>query len=244
MTLGVVQPDRGPLFQSPIIVVGHPRSGTSLVAGALARCGAWVGPHHTSSDNPGGFYENAMLSHKLRAALQGASYDPLGVASLPPPGWPRTRGERSSFRLTRAEVEWHITQDGYAGEGPWAWKQCKLLLVWQVVQDWWPDAKWVFVSRPIDDIVESCLNTPFMAQHTRAMRHELRRDFWVKSIHAYWTRATAMCLQCDAVDVWSPSVVAGNLDELRGVVEHCGLAWDEDAVRSWVEPRWWHGAAA
>ena len=46
-----------------ILVVGFPRSGTSLVAGTFARCGAWTGVLRRSDKliNPKGFFENLTI---------------------------------------------------------------------------------------------------------------------------------------------------------------------------------------
>jgi hypothetical protein len=46
---------------SPIVVVGHPRSGTSLVCGLLNRAGVWFGPHEPEVTNPTGTFENEQL---------------------------------------------------------------------------------------------------------------------------------------------------------------------------------------
>lgn len=57
------------LMVPPIIVSGHPRSGTSLVCGLLHDAGVWVGdckpPDHR---NPRGYFENAAL---MRLAKRG-----------------------------------------------------------------------------------------------------------------------------------------------------------------------------
>lgn len=51
---------------SPIIVIGTPRSGTSLTAGILHHCGAWVGECRKGDKyNPRGYFENEEI-RKLR----------------------------------------------------------------------------------------------------------------------------------------------------------------------------------
>lgn len=46
---------------SPILVVGHPRSGTSVVCGLLSQSGVWFGPHEPEVSNPTGTFENQRL---------------------------------------------------------------------------------------------------------------------------------------------------------------------------------------
>ena len=40
--------------------------------------------------------------------------------------------------------------------------------------------------------------------------------------------------------VYPDELVAGNLDSLKSAVDFCGLDWNEDAVREWINPEWWH----
>ena len=47
------------LKKDPILITGLPRSGTSLTAGCLHACGAWVG------DTVKGLYENEAVREKV-----------------------------------------------------------------------------------------------------------------------------------------------------------------------------------
>ena len=61
-----------------IVVLGMHRSGTSSVAGLLARMGAWVGSEHElliGPDNPKGHYEHAALHGACLARLAAAGGD-------------------------------------------------------------------------------------------------------------------------------------------------------------------------
>ncbi|MBX3579909.1 MAG: hypothetical protein KF723_22125 [Rhizobiaceae bacterium] len=82
------------MIEEPIVLVGAPRSGTSLVTMCLAACGAWVGkcrnPDHRT---PRGYYENWAISELLK----------LGVP------------------LRRSAVEKVLLYEGYKG-GPWLMK--------------------------------------------------------------------------------------------------------------------------
>lgn len=75
-------------FERPIFVLGLPRSGTSLVAGLLGRCGVWTGTTVPGGpENRHGFYEHELLREKVvKQILSRAGFDPLGSEPLPPPG--------------------------------------------------------------------------------------------------------------------------------------------------------------
>ena len=72
-------------FENPIFVTGLPRSGTSMVAGCLHQCGAWVGNTVAGGvGNEKGFFENIALREQLvKRLLTTMGCDPLGVKSLP-----------------------------------------------------------------------------------------------------------------------------------------------------------------
>lgn len=80
-------------LERPIIVLGSPRSGTSLTAGVLAACGAWVGECRPANRfNPKGYFENVRLTQHRKAGS-----------------------------LTPTNVERVLQEEGYRG-GQWLYK--------------------------------------------------------------------------------------------------------------------------
>ena len=73
-------------YDSPILVTGLPRSGTSMVAGILAEIGIFTGPTIAGGEsNPKGFFENeAIREGIIKVILKSRDFCPLGVTSLPP----------------------------------------------------------------------------------------------------------------------------------------------------------------
>ena len=73
-------------FNSPIFILGLPRSGTSMIAGAIRICGAWTGVTVPASQaNPKGFFEHTVIrEHVTKQVLTGLGCDPLGVRKIPP----------------------------------------------------------------------------------------------------------------------------------------------------------------
>lgn len=115
-------------FEEPIIILGSPRSGTSLTAQIFEAHGVWVG---TSKDrdqwNPHGYCENNMLHVPRLIAGHGDGLDRELVHEL-------------------------IITDGYTG-GPWLVKHSPL--TWRAWRQFNPH--WVFVWRDMEQIIQSRL---------------------------------------------------------------------------------------
>lgn len=216
----------------PILVLGIPRSGTSMIAGALHHCGAWIGKTVPGGpSNPEGFFENVALRERvLKPMLAQQGVDPLGVRSLP------ALDRLMRFPELKDRVLKQVVREGYAGDGqPWLYKDCKLTLLWPLWREAFSNARWVIVRRPADDIVRSCLRTGFMSQHS------LDPGFWRAWIAEYETRLGAL----KASGVWwreidSHSAVMGDFDPIRSLVNDLGLEWKEQAVRNFIKPQHWH----
>lgn len=221
------------LRDRPILVTGLPRSGTSLVAGILATCGAWTGrtvPRGRS--NPKGYFENVALREGVdKRLLREIGRDPLGVLDLPP---------AEELPLERApalaaEVRACVAAEGYGGERPWLFKDPKLLLLWPLWHAAFPAARWVVVRREREDVVRSCLRTHFLVQHSRDP------EFWRRFADAYLERLRALDASAAWTrEAWPQALVRGERGALRELAGELDLGWDEGAVRRFVAPRHWH----
>ena len=214
----------------PVLVVGIARSGTSLVAGSLAACGAWTGETLAgNASNPTGYFENAALREGLlKRQLMQLGADPLGVRQLPP-----FSGQPAQPKLG-AQVLGLLQQQGYGG-GPWLYKDAKLTLLWPVWRQAFPQARWVIVRRPAEAILASCLRTDFMRQHSSDP------VFWERWVQAYEQRLEVL----KASGVWwrevdAQRLVESGVGELEPLVSELGLQWDAQAVGDMVQPHHWH----
>jgi hypothetical protein len=218
----------------PILVLGLPRSGTSLVAGSLAACGAWTGRTLAGNvSNPAGYFENGALREGVvkRQLLQMRA-DPRGVSVLP-----SLSGQPAEPRLG-GEVLEVLAEQGYEG-GAWLYKDAKLTLLWPLWRRAFPHARWVIVRRDAQGVLASCLRTDFMRQHGTD------RAFWGQWVRAYEQRLEVL----KASGVWwrevdSARVVETDGGSLEPLVNELGLTWNAAAVGALVEPRHWHGGAA
>lgn len=131
-----------------------------------------------------------------------------------------------------------IELDGYTHDRPWLFKDPKLTLLWPTLAAAFPRARWVLTRRDEASVIRSCLRAPFLRQHSGE--------------HAYWRGFVAAYLQrleqlrgsgAECLEVHSERLAAGELDEFLGVLDTLGLAWDDAALRAFVDPEAWHHRA-
>lgn len=221
----------GPHFDVPVLVTGVPRSGTSLVTGLLGLCGLWLGRTVPGGkENIHGFFENVILREQLqKQILRQGAFDPLGVRSLPPANW---RPPIKNFRQAIASA---LGAQQYDGGRAWGFKDAKLSLTWRIWHEHFPQARWVIVRRPSEEVIASCLRTGFMKQHS------LDPAFWQQFVDAYLLRlATLQGVVGWSRDVEATDIVGGRFDSLQRLVDALGLMWRPDAVRDFVAPEHWN----
>lgn len=219
-------------MQDPILITGTARSGTSLTAGIIDRCGAFGGT--TSGPNrynPKGMFENSTIREKLvKPYLASLGADPKGQDPLPDPvnvrlpiGW-------------RKFIQDTFDEEGYTG-GPWYYKGAKMCLIFKVWNHAFPDAKWVIVRRAKAEIINSCLRTGFM----RAHQDEKGWGRWVD--HHLWCFDLMKQEMGDRVIEFWPSeiFVSNDLSAAKNLVEFCGLEFNKSRVENFVDKRLYSG---
>lgn len=216
---------------SPILVTGCARSGTSLVAGIVNLCGAWggdmVGPHEY---NKRGQFENLVVREKVvKPYLRVLGLDPRCQDPLP------------DTRLLPIVQDWHelfmyvMVQQGYKS-GPLFYKGAKMCLMWPVWQAAFPRAKWVIVRRDDKGIINSCKRTPFM----NTFSDDEGWQGWVDHHKECFDEMYNASL--DIYEIWVPALVQGDLSEAEEMIEWLGLEWNEEAVKEFISPELWNSA--
>jgi len=228
-----VESDMSHKIQRPIFVVGLPRSGTSLITGLLAQCGAWVGETLAgNSYNSLGYFEHIRLKEDvLKQMLIALHADPLGVRELPD----LNRTKNLDPTLYRKKIREILDEEGYKNDMPWLFKDPKLSLIWPIWNKIYPDAVWVIVDRERDEIIDSYLRTPFMAQYG------YNRSRWNKWCDDYEKRLQLLELDvsnCYRINV--ESVINNRLESLHFLVSKVGLNWNEKSVKSFIKPELLH----
>lgn len=220
-------------FNSPIFVLGLPRSGTSMIAGSLGICGAWTGSTVPGGDtsNPKGFFEHTVIrEHVIKKMLILLGCDPLGVRKLP-----HVELQFEAPRLADAILE-ILDKDGYKHDKPWLLKDAKLTLLWPVFKRAFPGARWLVVMRDEEGFMNSCLRTHFMQQHSQDPA------FWKQYAEAYRVRINALKKSgANVLEIYSPDVISGKHEHLREVVSVLGLTYQENELMEFISPTYWHG---
>ena len=226
-------------MQSPILITGAARSGTSMVAGAINICGAFGGNMSgPNSSNLKGMFENMQIRNGLtKPYLRGMKVDPLGQYPLPditkinlPSDWGRS-------------VEGVMKRQGYE-KGAWFYKGAKMCLVWPLWDYSFPDAKWIIVRRKSSDIVNSCLKTSFMRAFQRedvrkAVGVTTEKEGWLWWVHQHEQRFIEMIQAgLNVKVVWPERMVQGDYTQIMETMDWLGLSWKSE-VLSFVDPKLW-----
>ncbi len=220
-------------FNKPIFVLGLPRSGTSMIAGALGICGAWLGRTVPGGgpENPRGFFEHTVLRERVnKQILENLGCDPLGVRKLP---GLKQIPDLPDFHGTIREV---LENDQYTGTQPWLFKDAKLSLLWPLYLRTFPLSRWIIVRRDSNEIVNSCINTSFMAQHSTDP------DSWYPWIDQYLLRLDRLKQTTNRWhEIWPGKLVSGDMQPLQGLVEDLQLNWNPDEISRFINKDYWHG---
>jgi len=222
-------------FNTPIFVLGLPRSGTSMISGSLGLCGAWTGSTVPGGGpaNPKGFFEHTAIRELVtKRILSDLGCDPLGVRKLPPI-------DIQIEAIGLADIIKNILEkDGYKHDKPWLLKDAKLTLIWPIYKRAFPHATWLVVRRDEEGFINSCLRTNFMNQHSQS------RDFWKNFAEEYRVRINALKDSgANVLEISSPEVINGKFDHLREVVSRLGLTFRENEVKEFISPDYWHGSS-
>ena len=222
-------------FNSPIFILGLPRSGTSMVAGALKISGAWTGRTVPGDDasNPKGFFEHIIIrEHIIKRLLISIGCDPLGVRKFPDVN---LQGEISGLADVVKSV---LENDGYKNDRPWMYKDAKLTLLWPYFIKAFPDARWIIVKRDLDGFINSCRRTHFMKQHS------IDPDFWKLFAEEYQIRLdTLKGTSANVFEISSPEIISGEFTRLKEIVLQLGLTYREKELKGFISPNYWHSGS-
>lgn len=211
----------------PVFIVGVPRSGTSMVTGALEKCGLWMGQTIAGNkDNEKGFFENRDIRENIvKPALANLGVDPVGVTSLIP------INQLATDPILANRMLHYISEQGYNQKSRWGFKEPKLTLLWPMWVDAFPNASWVILERDREAVVKSCQNTGFMARHSKDA------EYWRHFINRYDDRLQTLENTVeDVTRIKTDQLAQGDLKALKALVDHLGLTWDEKAVSSFLDP--------
>lgn len=224
-------------MQSPILITGAARSGTSMVAGVINICGAFGGIMAPGNhNNEKGMFENVKIRQEIvKPYLRSIKVDPLGQYPLP-------RIPKLQIPLDwKSKVENVMIEQGYK-KGEWFYKGAKACLVWPIWHYAFPKAKWIIVRRRTGDIVNSCLKTSFMrAFSNKEVQRKVNasdvREGWVWWVRQHEQRFVEMIQEgLNVKVVWPERMVTGDYEQMYETLEWLGLEWKSE-VMSFIEPK-------
>jgi len=216
----------------PVLILGLPRSGTSMITGLLQLSGLWLGdtvPGGTQ-ENMKGFFESKIIREQItKMILARLGCDPLGVQKLPDlNALPDGRGMRNLVLKA-------ISIDKYDGNSRWGYKDAKTSLIWPMWRDAFPAATYIIVERDPEEVVRSCLNTSFMKQHSTDP------DYWRQFINEYQKRLTILENSQEMVmKINSNDIVRGDLTTFKDLVTTLALNYCEADYAEFVDNNLWH----
>ncbi len=226
-------------MKAPILITGVPRSGTSMVAGAIELCGAFGGEMFgASKNNPKGMYENKAIREEIvKPYIKSIGADPRCQHPLP------STEDMYVPLNTASRVRSAIESQGYAG-GPWFYKCPKLSLIWPVWDYAFPKAKWLIVRRRTGDIVQSCLKTGFMNAYARpsvmaAVGAKTEEEGWIWWVREHEKRFVQMIeAGLNVKVIWPERMVSGDYEQLYEAIDWLGLHWTSK-VLDFIDPKLW-----
>jgi hypothetical protein len=225
---------------SPILISGIQRSGSSMVAGVINICGAFSGTMSGANKlNGRGVCENDKIHDEIVAPyLKELGVDVFCQYPLPnteklniPANWNK--------RVLNA-----LREDGYKG-GPWMYKSSKSCLLWPIWHYAFPNAKWLIVRRRTGDIIRSCQRTNFMSafkseDNQKMVYCKSEQDGWKWWIHQQELRFVSMIEGgLNVKIVWPERMVSGDYSQLYEAVLWCNLSWKSE-VFNFIDPKLGH----
>lgn len=214
---------------SPIIITGCARSGTSMVAGTINMSGAFGGNMHGPNKyNAKGMFENVAVKMTLdKPYLSFIGCDTKGQYPLPdteklliPNDW----GDK-----VRAIFE----SEGYTS-GPWMIKLARACLTWPVWHHAFPNAKWIIVRRRDTDIIDSCMNTAFMNHYTTPEGWQ----GWVDHHKKCFVEMVEAGL--NVKQIWPERMIISDYSAVHDMIDWLGLTWKPEEVENFISPKLWH----
>lgn len=131
-----------------VIVTGLPRSGTSFLAGLIAKMGYRTGPESwlkpADANNRFGYYECVPLIHiseRILAKLNGDFHRNIPILK---DGW------TNAFEAEKQEIL-HTVQKGRIE----LYKGNRLVVLADLYDDLFPDARWIYIQRDIVNTFQS-----------------------------------------------------------------------------------------
>ena len=237
-------------FSSPILITGCPRSGSSIVAGAIAygAFGGFLTENRFFNSRfeekiqikEKGMFENIPIREMIeKTYLKDIAVDVKGQYPLPnidslaiPNDW-------------KEKIKVSLFGQGYDSDlGKWFYKSARMALLWPIWHHAFPDAKWIIVRRRAIDIVQSSLETISVnVFKNKAVLSGLgvtnEKEGWLWLIKEYEARFIAMInAGLNIKIIWPERMAQGDYRQVIDIIEWTGLSWQSEML-SFIDPKFW-----
>jgi len=202
---------------SEILVTGVPRSGASIIAGAIKECGIFSGGVNKMN-------ENYNIRTMVNSYFNCIGIDARGQKTLP---------DTNNILIPnywKDNVLDILKKEGCNDN--WMYKDSKSCLIWPIWDYAFPKAKWVIVRRRTGDIVQSCLKTSYMNAHQDEAG-------WINWVHEYEERFKDMIERVNYKVIWPERMVNSDYGQLKDLCEWIGIEYDENKIKRYIEPLLW-----
>ncbi|MBF8254080.1 MAG: Sulfotransferase family [Deltaproteobacteria bacterium] len=197
-----------------ICIVGMHRSGTSMIARLLHRCGLYLGAEDQilgpRSGNEDGHFEHTGFLEINDALMQhfgGSWYFPPKFE----PGWER------DGKLEQTRVEARSLVDTFSGKSPWGWKEPRttiLLSFWKSIV---PNVRFVI-----------CVRSPLEVAESLAKRDRIPVERGVFLWHRYTRAAIEGTEDCPRMLIFYDDFFTDTAAEFVRLIDFCGLPRPSD----------------
>ena len=206
-------------FKQLILVTGVERSGSTLISRVLQMCEANAG--HTNK-----MRENVSLRALSSSTVNGCRigcFMPIAEVVKDIPDWNK-------------QVERCLKNQNLPESMPFMYKDSQITQLWELWDATYPKAKWIIVRRRTGDILNSLQETAYMTKFKKAKNIKQvgaanEKEAWLWWVHQYEERFRDMIAAgLNHRIVWPERMRDGDFEQMKEVVEWCGLKWNEEVV--------------
>ena len=203
-----------------VIVVGHPRSGTSFVTGLVHRMGYSLGPDiwllGADKYNRFGYFEARPLMEINMRIMQGLGNISPGLVDRSPDWFQQFKQEQINIL--------QIVEMG----GIELYKGNRLMILADLYDDLFPNVKWIFVNRNIDETYRSRFIEQISLDEWKKQA-KIRNLLWQQS------RPASRAMQVRYEDFFSDLV--GTINQIRSYLEISLTAQQFQNCQDFFRPR-------
>jgi len=197
----------------PIIILGMPRSGSSMTAGIFSEHGVWTGSCRGPTElNRKGHFESKAIKRVIMGTYGAKAIVTEGRLAQHVPGF-------------KTAVLSAIAKDGYVS-GDWLWKGSALY--WPSFYEFTP--KWVTCKRPTEQIFSSCRRSGIFGKYLTDTRLQEIIDLHNEQMD---------CIK-GAFEVDTDAVANGDYESIELALEGCGIEPNREVIDSFVDRSLWH----